>query len=91
LRDEGLAFVGRANRWVISGAVLLAAAVSAVTAHAFHAPTSTPPAGSTASTQQPSGTQQSGDDGSTVPLQNPSQSPSVGSAAPPPVVVSGGS
>ena len=30
-------FVGRANRWMISGAVILAGGVSLITAHAFHA------------------------------------------------------
>jgi hypothetical protein len=90
LRDEGFAFVARANRWVISGAVVLAAAVSALTAHAFHAHAAAPPASSTAGAQQSSSSQQSGDDGSSAALQAPSQAPSVAPSAPAPVV-SGGS
>lgn len=86
LRDEGFAFVGRANRWMISGAVVLAAAVSALTAHAFHAHAAT----STTRAQQASSTQASGENGSTTPLQPPSQSPSAAPSAPAPVV-SGGS
>ena len=92
LRDEGLTFVGRANRWMISGAVILAGGVSLITAHAFHAHA----AGSSAAQRSPAGSQtpatgqQSGDDGSGAPLQSPSQAPSVAPAAPAPVV-SGGS
>jgi hypothetical protein len=90
LRDEGLTFVGRANRWMISGAVLLAAGVSAVTAHAFHAHTAGGAQQSKSSSQASASSQQSGDDGSGAPLQSPSQAPSTAPAAPAPVV-SGGS
>jgi hypothetical protein len=36
-RERGLSVVARANRWMITGAVALAGAASAVTAHAFQA------------------------------------------------------
>lgn len=90
LRDDGLAFVGRANRWMISGAVLLAAAVSAVTAHAFHAHTASVVLQSKTGSRASASSQQSGDDNSSAPLQSPSQAPSTAPAAPAPVV-SGGS
>jgi hypothetical protein len=86
-REAGLEFAGRANRWMIAGAVTLAAGLSALTAHAFHAHAATRPSTS----QQSAQTQPSGDDG-TSGLQAPSQAPSTTSPAPAPApVVSGGS
>jgi hypothetical protein len=95
VRDLGLDMAHRANRWLISGAVLLAGGVSALTWHAFHAhaAAATNPAATQGAAPQSSGASQSTDDGSTTPLQAPSQAPSATSPAPAPTPapVSGGS
>jgi hypothetical protein len=94
-RDLGLDMVDRANRWLISGAVILAGGVSALTWHAFHAHAAavTHPAASQGTASQSSGAAQPGDDGTTTPLQAPSQAPTATTAAPAstPAPVSGGS
>jgi hypothetical protein len=86
-RDAGLDFAARANRWIISGAVILAAGVSALTAHAFHAHAAT-----TSSASQQAAQPQQGGDAGTASLQAPSQAPSATTPAPASApVVSGGS
>ena len=90
-REHGLSLIARVNRWMIGLAVLLAAGLSGLTAHAFHAKSaraatrhSTGTAGSPVTT---TGTANPG------PLQAPSSAPSVPAPAPAPAapVVSGGS
>ncbi len=87
--------VDRANRWLISGAVILAGGVSALTWHAFHAHAAalTHPAATQGTASESSGASNSSDDGSTTPLQAPSQAPAATSPAPAPTPapVSGGS
>ena len=87
--------VNRANRWLISGAVILAGGVSALTWHAFHAHAAalTHPAATQGTASESSGTSNSSDDGSTTPLQAPSQAPAATTLAPAPTPapVSGGS
>ena len=95
-RDLGLDMISRANRWLISGAVILTGGVSALTWHAFHAHAATP-AATRGVAPQSSGASNSSDDGSssTTPLQAPSQAPAAASPAPAPAPapapVSGGS
>lgn len=92
VRDAGLALARRVKRGMIFGAVLLAAGVSAVTAHAFHARTAVltqaaaPPASRSVSASQ------SSDDTSGGSLQSPSAAPTAPAPVPAPTpVVSGGS
>jgi hypothetical protein len=91
-RDAGLALAARANRWMISGAVILAGGLTAVTAHAFHpgsaaavhalTPAATPAVPAHGSEQDNSG----------APLQAPSTPPASAAPTPSPApVVSGGS
>jgi hypothetical protein len=89
-RQAGFEAVGRANRWMISVAVILAGGVSLVAAHAFHTHAAGAAQQSRTGSHAPATGQQSGDDGSSAPLQSPSQAPSTAPAAPAPVV-SGGS
>ncbi|MGA2010404.1 MAG: hypothetical protein ABSH51_07720 [Solirubrobacteraceae bacterium] len=90
-REEGLALVARANRWVVSGAVLLAGGVTAIAAHSFHAHTASAPATSASPSSVAPGQAAPGQGGG---LQGPSQAPQSAPApavsAPAPVV-SGGS
>lgn len=92
-RDTGLRLLSRANRWLISAAVLAAAGLTALTDHAFHASraraATPPPATSSASTGQSAAP--SGDDSAS--LQAPSSAPVQSAPAPvaPAPVVSGGS
>ena len=92
-RDDGLSLVARTNRWIIGGALALAAALTGLTAHSFHAKAAPTPSATSSAAAQPSAPPStSGDDG--APLQSPS---SVPAPAPAPVqqapapVVSGGS
>ncbi|HLH66365.1 MAG TPA: hypothetical protein VKV27_11730 [Solirubrobacteraceae bacterium] len=52
-RDAGIAFVRRANRWIVAIAIAIAGAVTAVTAHAFH-----PRTAAAAQTPTPTGASQ---------------------------------
>jgi hypothetical protein len=90
-REQGLSLLAKANRWMIGLAVLAAAALSGLTAHAFHAKAAgRHPASGTAS--QAAGTS-SGAGNQSAPLQAPASAPTVAAPAPAPVgpVVSGGS
>jgi hypothetical protein len=89
-RERGLSLVSRANRWMIGLALLLAGALTGLTAHAFHAkPASAQTARSVASSQ----TRDDGSGGSTSapPLQAPTSAPIPAAPAPVAPVVSGGS
>jgi len=102
-REHGLALLRRANRWLVGLAVLLAGALTGVTAHAFHAsPASarTPPATGqgSAGTVGSGGAVGSNDDNTgagtgSSSVQPPSSAPAPATPAPAPVapVVSGGS
>jgi len=92
-RDVGLALVGRANRWMISGAVVLAAGLSALTAHAFHLHAATMQGASSAGSQRTPSGRQAGDEGAgTTPLESPAQAPAAASPTPASApAVSGGS
>ncbi len=91
-REQGLALLSRANRWMIGLALLLAGALTGLTAHAFHAK---PASAQTASSVASSPTQDDGNGGgaSAPSLQAPSSAPAAAVPAPAPVapVVSGGS
>lgn len=90
-RERGLWLVTRVNRWMVGLAVLLAGALTGLTAHAFHPKT----ASAQTATTVPSQTSNGGDAGNTgpAPLQSPSSAPTPAAPAPVPVapVVSGGS
>ncbi|HZE05748.1 MAG TPA: hypothetical protein VE127_11015, partial [Solirubrobacteraceae bacterium] len=74
VRDDGLSLVARTNRWIIGGALALAAALTGLTAHSFHATTAaTPSTTGTAAAQQNAPPATSGDD--PAPLQSPSSAP----------------
>lgn len=92
-REAGLGVVARANRWMVSAAVALAAGLTALTAHAFHARAATgtaSAAASSASAATSSGaTASSGDD--SAPLQAPAAAPQPAPQVPVAPVVSGGS
>ena len=96
-RERGLSLVARANRWMIGLAVLLAAALSGLTAHAFHAKparAATSGSSSAGSGSAANASRNPGGSASPAPLQAPSRAPSVPApaAAPAPApVVSGGS
>jgi hypothetical protein len=93
MRDAGLALVRRVKRGMIFGAVVLAGAVSAVTAHAFHARTAALTRSAAPAALPSVSAPQSSDDGSGGSLQSPSEAPAApAAAAPAPApVVSGGS
>ncbi len=93
-REQGLWLLQRANRWLIGLAILLAGALTGLTAHAFHPKTaSAQTTASSAPSQSSSGN--TGQGSSSPGLQSPSTvpAPSVPAPAPAPVapVVSGGS
>lgn len=91
-RQAGLAFVRRANRWLIAGAVAFAGALTALTAHAFHPHTAAAATGSAAPRSDSAGaatTNQSDDNPGGVTAPQAAPLPAAPSAAPP--VVSGGS
>ena len=87
-RERGISLLRRANRWLIGLALLLAGALTGLTAHAFHAN----PA-SAQTTTAPSAT--SGAGASAPQLQSPASPPAAAAPAPAPApagpVVSGGS
>lgn len=91
-RERGLALAARVNRWLIAGAVGLAAALSALTAHAFHPRSAV---GATARTSaSPAGQQDEGG----APAASPALTPPAGAPSPAPApaptpapVASGGS
>ena len=88
-RERGLSLLSRANRWLIGLAVLLAAALTGLTAHAFHTSSASAQTATTAPAQ--GAAENSGGGASAPQLQSPASPPAV--AAPEPVapVVSGGS
>jgi hypothetical protein len=91
-RQRGLWLVTRVNRWMIGLAVLLAGALTGLTAHAFHPKT----ASANTATTAPSQTSNAGDAGDAggagpAPLQSPSSAPAPAVPAPVGPVVSGGS
>lgn len=94
-RERGLSLLKRANRWLVGLAVLLAGALTGLTAHAFHSSTA-----SARTTTSSPGSGQSSSSGASAPgLQSPasppasSPAPAAASPAPAPAapVVSGGS
>jgi hypothetical protein len=94
-REQGLSLLSRANRWLIALAVLLAGALTGLTAHAFH---SSKASAQTRSAPSQGSGEGSGGGASTSPLQSPASPPSAASPAPAapapapaPPVVSGGS
>jgi hypothetical protein len=89
-RQAGLEMVARANRWLISSAVLFAGALTALTAHAFHARAA---AATRAQAGRVAPSHSSADRDSSAPLQPPAGAPAVSTPtpAPAPVSVSGGS
>lgn len=90
-RDAGLALAAQANRWMISGAVILAGGLTAVTAHAFH-PRTAPQVRSMPTVQRAVPAQGAGEKNRGTPLQAPSQPPAAAAPTPTPApVVSGGS
>jgi hypothetical protein len=96
-RDAGLRLIARINRWLITGAVALTAAIALVTQHAFRAAHPAPATGNSSSGSAAAPTQSSsgGDDGSATAngsaLQAPAQAPTPAAPAPSAPVVSGGS
>jgi len=91
-REAGLALAARVNRWMISGAVILAGGLTAVTAHAFHARSAPAVKSVTSAGTRAIPTQGSGEENNGAPLQGPSTSPASAASAPgPAAVVSGGS
>jgi len=94
-REDGLALVSRVNRWMIAGAVIIAAAVTGVTAHSFHAHhAASASANASPASRQSSAFSQAA--AAAAGLQSPSQAPSQAPAqapapATPAPVVSGGS
>ncbi len=90
-RDAGLRLIARANRWMISGAVVLAAGVSAVTAHAFQARASASASAVPLTVGAPTSQARSGDSDSdhSALASSPAPAPAPAPAASP--VVSGGS
>jgi hypothetical protein len=90
-RDAGFALIGRINRWLIAGAVVVSGAISLATAKSFHGH-STAGAASAARPSTGSSVSSSGDDGSSASggLQQPAQAPAP-TPAPSAPVVSGGS
>jgi hypothetical protein len=91
-REAGSALAARANRWMISGAVILAGGLAAVTAHAFHARSAgaVPSVAPAVAPAAPAAG--SGQDDSAAPVQAPSQPPATAaSTSSPAPVISGGS
>ena len=89
-RDAGLALVSRVTRWMVAGAVGLAALISLIAAHSFHGRT-LPSAGSAGSTPSGSSEASTGSgSGAGGGLAQPQQAPAPAQSAPSPVV-SGGS
>src|ERR1700760_89466 len=80
-RDAGLALVGRVNRWMIAAAVLLAAGISAVTAHAFHARSAAVTQSAASAARPTVSARQATDDTSGGSLPGPSQAPAPALAA----------
>jgi hypothetical protein len=91
-REQGLSLLHRANRWLIGLAILLAGALTGLTAHAFHAHSATAQAATTTPSQS-SGDDSSGASASAPQLQSPANPPAVAAPASAPAapVVSGGS
>lgn len=92
VREAGLASIASANRWMVSGALVLAGALSALTAHAFHAGISASPRSPAVSRASvPAHSDDGG--GSSAPLAAPSSAPAPAAPAPgaPAAPVSGGS
>jgi hypothetical protein len=93
-RDAGLSLIGRANRWMVTGAVGVTGAVSLYASHAFHPQrhSSAARTGTTASAASATQTSTGSTATSTDPsgLSAPQSAPVPASAAPSPVV-SGGS
>lgn len=83
-RDAGVALIGRINRWLIAGAVVVTGTVSLAAARSFHGHTTASSSSSSRGTSSSS---------SSSSLQQPSQAPAPSSApqSTPAPVVSGGS
>lgn len=94
-RERGLSLLKRANRWLIGLAVVLAGALTGLTAHAFHSSSTASAQTTPTSPSQPSGSEGSGGGASAPGLQSPASPPAGSSPAPAPApappVVSGGS
>ncbi len=86
-RDHGLALIGRINRWMLAGSLMLAGFLAYVADHAFrgHALSSSgTPVSASSSTPAPASAAGDG-------LQQPAQPPSAPLSSAPAPVVSGGS
>ena len=98
-REEGLSLVARVNRWMIGLAVLLAGALTGLTAHGFHPKTASAHTATSApntpatSAPNPPATSGTGTGDTSAPLQPPASAPAPAAPAPAPVApaVSGGS
>jgi hypothetical protein len=86
-RDAGLDLIGRINRWMVAGAVVVTGAVSVAAAKSFHGHSTT---GSASTATQSSGSAGSSSNSGSG-LQQPPSAPSVAGPASAPVISSGGS
>jgi hypothetical protein len=87
-RDAGFAMIGRINRWLVAGAVVLSGAISLAAAKSFHGH-STAGASSAAARRSSSAGSESGT--SSGGFQQPAQAPSSAAPSSSAPVVSGGS
>lgn len=91
-REAGLALAARVNRSMIAGAAILAAGLTAVTAHAFHQRSAPAVRSATPRVTRAVHAHGSGEDHHRVPLQAPPTTPASAAPTPSPApVVSGGS
>ena len=90
-REAGLALAARANRWMISGAVILAGGLTAVTAHAFHQRSAPAVRSATPAVRPGVPSPASGEENNGAPLQAPSAPPAPAPQTASPAPVSGGS
>jgi hypothetical protein len=90
-RDAGFALIGRINRWLIAGAVVLSGAISVAAAKSVHGHSTTPASSAAHSSSASSASSSPGTaSSSSSGLQQPAQAPSQAPSSPAPVV-SGGS
>jgi len=90
-REAGLALAARTNRWMISGAVMLAGGLTAVTVHAFHERSAAVAQSATTAVTGAVPAHGSAEENTGAPLQAPSAPPAAAPTPTPAPVVSGGS